>query len=136
MKGESVCKDNTDMPEAVTVVSDAVVSPAISLAAPLSNGREQLKTESTDTKHQSSNQSGSKPVEKPNCYKCKHRSELVYSAHSECKHPLALYELAANLNGASVLGVRGNAHGIKKGWFMFPFNFDPVWLDSCNAFEP
>lgn len=34
------------------------------------------------------------------------------------------------------LGIQGNAHGIKKGWFNWPWNFDPVWLDSCSGFEP
>jgi hypothetical protein len=34
------------------------------------------------------------------------------------------------------LGIKGNAHGIRRGWFMWPANFDPVWLDSCNGFTP
>jgi hypothetical protein len=33
------------------------------------------------------------------------------------------------------LSVYGNPHGIKNGWFAWPFNFDPVWLESCNGFE-
>lgn len=33
------------------------------------------------------------------------------------------------------LNVRGNPHGIRKGWFMWPVNFDPVWLESCDGFE-
>jgi hypothetical protein len=32
------------------------------------------------------------------------------------------------------LGVKGNEHGIKNGWFCWPFNFDPVWLEACNGF--
>lgn len=31
--------------------------------------------------------------------------------------------------------VKGNPHGIKKGWFMHPLNFDPVWLEECNGFK-
>lgn len=25
--------------------------------------------------------------------------------------------------------------GIQGGWAFWPYNFDPVWLKSCNAFE-
>ncbi|KKM20558.1 hypothetical protein LCGC14_1644330, partial [marine sediment metagenome] len=31
--------------------------------------------------------------------------------------------------------VRGNAYGIKSGWFNHPFNFDPVWLEECTGFK-
>jgi len=31
--------------------------------------------------------------------------------------------------------VKGNPHGIRQGWFGWPFNFDPVWLEECNGFE-
>jgi hypothetical protein len=34
------------------------------------------------------------------------------------------------------LGIRGNPHGIRKGWFNWPWNFDPVWLDNCDGFTP
>jgi len=30
--------------------------------------------------------------------------------------------------------IRANSHGIKRGWFNWPWNFDPVWLENCNAF--
>lgn len=131
-KGEAQCEiaQATDMHEAVTQGSDAVVSPAISLAISPANGREQLKTETKG--NQSSYQSGSQSVEKPNCYKCKHRADLVWSAHSRCSHPAALYEVAL---GGVGMNVKGNEHGIRKGWFFFPLNFDPVWLESCNGFE-
>ena len=36
---------------------------------------------------------------------------------------------------AKVMGVKGSSHGITNGWFNWPFNFDPVWLESCNMFE-
>ena len=36
---------------------------------------------------------------------------------------------------ADELGIRGNFHGIRHGWFNWPYNFDPVWLDTCNGFE-
>lgn len=59
--------------------------------------------------------------EKPNCYKCKYRGELICDYHSQC----------LNINAK----VKGNKYGIKNGWFNFPFNFDPVWLKSCDGFE-
>lgn len=33
------------------------------------------------------------------------------------------------------MAIRGNPQGIRRGWFNWPFNFDPVWLESCNGFE-
>ena len=33
------------------------------------------------------------------------------------------------------LKIKANAHGVEKGWFHFPFNFDPIWLDNCEGFE-
>ena len=29
----------------------------------------------------------------------------------------------------------GKEHGRNKGWFLWPLNFDPVWLVSCDGFE-
>ena len=58
---------------------------------------------------------------KPNCYECVHRGPVAGDAHSCCNNPVAV--------------VTGDAHGIRKGWFMHPFNFDPVWLTSCDGFS-
>ena len=60
-------------------------------------------------------------MKKPNCYECKYRGEVAGSAHSQCK----------NLNAK----VKGSPHGIKSGWFLWPFNFDPVWLENCDGFK-
>ena len=57
----------------------------------------------------------------PNCYKCKYREELTWSCHSKCNNKNAK--------------VKGDPHGISNGWFMWPVNFDPVWLESCYGFE-
>ena len=88
------------------------------------------------------------------CYKCKHRGTVPGSAHTRCTHPkasgdetdpmieiMAIYasvERAAPIigEGAAELGIKGNAQGISNGWFNWPFNFDPVWLDNCDGFEP
>jgi hypothetical protein len=42
---------------------------------------------------------------------------------------------AAPLKVKSGLQVTGNSHGVAKGWFNWPFNFDPTWLESCDGFE-
>lgn len=85
----------------------------------------------------------------PNCYECRHRRDLVGDRHSQCVHPRALHGAdalalsAARFCGMQVqehvpgpaLRVTAHAHGIAKGWFMWPFNFDPVWLVNCDGFE-
>lgn len=35
---------------------------------------------------------------------------------------------------ADALKIRANFHGIKNGWFVWPVNFDPVWLEHCDGF--
>lgn len=87
---------------------------------------------------------------KPDCYKCKWRRNLVGDAHSKCEHPKNLAVLKNPvLEVMSILAsvgrvtptpcmeiyVRGNPQGIKKGWFNYPFNFDPIWLEECEGFE-
>jgi hypothetical protein len=90
---------------------------------------------------------------KPNCYECKHRRDLAGDCHSRCAHPVngngdvdpfsALMATLANVgrvdpvigDTATELDIKGNEHGVRSGWFNWPFNFDPVWLESCNGFE-
>ena len=78
----------------------------------------------------------------PNCYECKHRAKIIGDAHSQCKHPLSLLtasKMYCGLNldkrGVSPLVIVGNSRGIKHGWFCWPFNFDPTWLEECSGFE-
>lgn len=90
--------------------------------------------------------------EKPNCYECKFRGGLAGSCHSCCKHPslgeisnnpmVAMMGIFASVGrvspfqvGAEKLNIKGNPHGIKNGWFIWPVNFDPVWLENCDGFE-
>lgn len=83
--------------------------------------------------------------EKPNCYKCKHRAVIPGDAHSRCTHPAVNPNtqfgsfidtlMGRNTSAAVKLGISGNEIGIRHGWFMWPSNFDPVWLQSCNGFE-
>lgn len=57
-----------------------------------------------------------------NCYRCVHRREIPRDAHSSCANVTARVE--------------GHFYGIRKGWFCWPLNFDPVWLLSCDGFAP
>ena len=56
------------------------------------------------------------------CYSCKHRRSIQGDAHSACAKPDP--------------EMKGDAHGIRNGWFMYPLNFDPVWKEKdCVNFE-
>jgi len=86
------------------------------------------------------------------CYTCKHRRGIPGDCHSCCKHPSlgdvpdnALIGLMGILAGAGrvpgfqvnskELNIKGNPHGIRNGWFNFPVNFDPTWLENCDGYE-
>ena len=82
----------------------------------------------------------------PNCYECVYRGSILGDAHSRCNHPEvkqddnelgALVDLLAgkNIEAIKKLNIKGNPMGIKRGWFMWPANFDPTWLISCNGFK-
>lgn len=79
--------------------------------------------------------------EKPNCYQCKYRGGVPGDAHSICRHPQGAGEtgdsfdwMLGDRGNPAALGIRANLHGIRMGWFMWPFNFDPVWLEECRGF--
>jgi hypothetical protein len=60
---------------------------------------------------------------KHECYECKHRQEIIGDCHSRCSKPDP--------------DMTGNEHGIKHGWFCYPWNFDPIWKTKlCDNFEP
>lgn len=59
--------------------------------------------------------------DKPNCYTCVHRLNVAGSAHSRCNNHQAVVE--------------ANPHGVKNGWFMWPLNFDPAWMVSCDGYS-
>jgi len=87
---------------------------------------------------------------KPNCYECKYRGSVPGSAHSTCQHPangklsaepllqafgiLASVGRTAPIQADTGLNVKGHPTGVRRGWFNWPFNFDPVWLQSCDGF--
>lgn len=82
---------------------------------------------------------------KANCYDCQYRGDIPGDAHSMCHHPLVkqdynvLGALADMLSGknseaAEKLNIRASGHGVRSGWFFWPANFDPVWLENCDGF--
>ena len=85
-------------------------------------------------------------MDNPNCYECKYRGSAPGDAHSRCNHPTvkqdsnefgALVDMLAGKNRgvAQYLGIEGHEIGIRRGWFMWPANFDPIWLLKCNGFK-
>lgn len=55
------------------------------------------------------------------CYDCKYRRNIPGDCHSAYANKVAL--------------AIGDDHGIQNGWFIHPFNFDPIWLKYCDGFE-
>lgn len=56
------------------------------------------------------------------CWHCQHKRKVPGNYHIECVKPDA--------------EMTGHEHGIKEGWFMYPFLFDPTWKTSmCNNYE-
>jgi hypothetical protein len=43
---------------------------------------------------------------------------------------------SSNFLQAAKLDIRAEKHGVVSGWFMWPVNFDPIWLRNCNGFTP
>ena len=67
------------------------------------------------------------------CYTCKHRGTLPGDAHSTCKQALHEY---SNRNADNTVNIRVSLdpHGVRNGWANWPFNFDPIWIESCNSY--
>ena len=92
-------------------------------------------------------------MEKPNCYECQYKGNNPGDAHIRCLHPLnktttddPLANVLGILGGVGrgdvfaiypeALNIKANPHGIKNGWFNYPINFDPCWLENCDGFKP
>jgi hypothetical protein len=89
----------------------------------------------------------------PGCYECRYRGEVAGSAHSSCEHPIVATEFNDNA-AAKAIGILGrhsgitlipslaakelhitaSTYGISRGWFLWPVNFDPTWLETCHGF--
>lgn len=64
---------------------------------------------------------------KKTCYECAYRGECPGSAHIRCKFDWS----KSKLNQPE-----GNPHGIRNGWWKFPLNYDPVWMQGqCKAYS-
>ena len=79
---------------------------------------------------------------KPNCYKCTYRGNVPGDTHSCCNYPgldsdlfTGMFSLK-NMEIAKELNIRADRYGIESGWFMWPVNFDPVWLKNCDGEKP
>lgn len=60
--------------------------------------------------------------DKTNCYECKNRQTIPGDCHTQCAKPDP--------------DMTGNEIGKKRGWFYYPFNFDPIWkTKECSNFE-
>lgn len=87
-----------------------------------------------------------------NCHECIHRRNIPGDAHSRCAHPIN--STAQDNPMAELLAIMGkragsfqavplmdgkefvtlNAHGVRNGWVNYPFNFDPVWIETCQGY--
>lgn len=84
-----------------------------------------------------------------NCHECRFSGPVPGSCHLSCNHPLleggghggqslrVLCLIAAAITGGcEPFGITIHNHGLKNGWACWPMDFDPVWIDGCNKFEP
>lgn len=59
---------------------------------------------------------------KTDCHKCINKKEVPGNAHIQCNKPDP--------------DMKGNSRAIKRGWFIYPLLFDPVWIEKeCSNFE-
>ena len=83
---------------------------------------------------------------KANCYDCQYRGDIPGDAHSCCRHPLVSQDsnvfaaivdmlMGKSLEAGRQLNIQANPTGIRRGWFLWPANFDPVWLVNCDGFK-
>ena len=84
------------------------------------------------------------------CYNCIHRRNIPGSAHSSCAHkaadatlPLVMAKAAAGYSSVEPIPVRANGHpivlldkvGVRGGWALWPFDYDPIWITQCLLYE-
>lgn len=75
----------------------------------------------------------------PICYKCVYRRHIPGDHHTCCAYPgtiTGLFDFFSlkNFELAQKLNISANPHGVKNGWFLWPINFDPIWLENCDGF--
>lgn len=55
------------------------------------------------------------------CRDCRYRRDIPGDAHSQCVFPWGQSESDPP---------KGNRIGREGGWYMFPWNYDPVWQET------
>lgn len=73
--------------------------------------------------HMQTNPWAGEKMVKTNCYECRNRHAIAGDSHSYCGKP--------------DLEMTGNQQAIQRGYFNYPYNYDPVWMTKeCSNFEP
>lgn len=70
---------------------------------------------------------------KTNCHKCVHSrsNSFINSAHIHCDLYWRYYKKRKSEHPQS-----SNEYAITNGWWDFPYDYDPVWMqDECKHFE-
>lgn len=66
-------------------------------------------------------------IMKENCWSCAYKRSIPGNAHIRC---------AFAWHKSEFMMPTGQPHGVKNGWFHFPFNYDPRWMASqCKAWS-
>lgn len=58
---------------------------------------------------------------KSNCHSCAYKRPIPGNTHIKC---------VFDFRKAETPLPKGNQHGIENGWYLFPLNYDPVWMDQ------
>ena len=92
--------------------------------------------------HNPSNNSCSNSEKKPNCYECEYKRTIPGDSHVQCVHPESAtpdaqmtFIIGGDRYTSGNLTISAKEIGINQGWFMWPINFDPVWLKKCSGFK-
>jgi len=85
-----------------------------------------------------------------NCYQCVYATTNPGTTHLRCRHPLVqqnlqLTDFTAMLQGKipnnliqlrKRMGIRLDPRGVQNGWADWPFQFDPLWVLTCDKYNP
>ncbi len=57
-----------------------------------------------------------------NCYECEFKKSIPGDSHISCSKPDK--------------DMQGDRHGVRNGWFLYPLNFDPIWMQiKCKNYK-
>lgn len=71
----------------------------------------------------------------PDCRKCMYSNSLYRFQHICCTHPMLSMRDVTIGRVWRRLSLVANDNGLRNGWFAWPFNFDPFWLENCDGFS-